>query len=355
MMMSQSSAHHDARARAFIDEKSFEPYYYSNGSRSTCVCEASVSFLLHDIVSIVLTNHQPSSMMGRIRAALVLLATMSPAYVEAFQGWTNGGRPRPFALFATPASRKGRATPSATDPSRGNGVTSALISQLAIAALKLRLAGQTGIKVDVAATSQDLLLRQRVGGVTVRGRGWESPLGLTCRAIEATVQECDLDISAVITRRKLILTTPARGTAMIGMTADDFGSFISHPLMKPPTDLPGMKFASEGVTIDPGTGTVAFDFRFREERWRCHLRRGTDNGRKAIVEVSSADGTERGDDLAAGLSRTMTDFFNELVFELDGTFLSFRDLMVTDRGGGATVMLSLSITVKKFPSPGMAF
>ena len=115
-MMSQSSAHHDARARAFIDEKSFEPYYYSNGSRSTCVCEASVSFLLHDIVSIVLTNHQPSSTMGRIRAALVLLATMSPAYVEAFQGWTNGGRPRPFALFATPASRKGRATPSATSP-----------------------------------------------------------------------------------------------------------------------------------------------------------------------------------------------------------------------------------------------
>ena len=42
-MMSQSSAHHDARARAFIDEKSFEPYYYSNGSRSTCVCAKRLS------------------------------------------------------------------------------------------------------------------------------------------------------------------------------------------------------------------------------------------------------------------------------------------------------------------------
>ena len=95
--------------------------------------------------------------------------------------------------------------------SETGGVTSSLISQLAIIALKLRLPEKTStVQCDVTATSSDLLMRGQVGPVTVRGKKWKSPLGLTCRVIEATVQSCNLDMTSVLARRKLVLTTPGK-------------------------------------------------------------------------------------------------------------------------------------------------
>ena len=49
--------------------------------------------------------------------------------------------------------------------------------------------------------------------------------------------------------------------------------------------------------------------------------------------------------------------FNEMVFELDGTFLSFKDMMVTPpaMGSSPSVMLALNIRVVTFPSPGVDF
>lgn len=44
-----------------------------------------------------------------------------------------------------------------------------------------------------------------------------------------------------------------------------------------------------------------------------------------------------------------------MVFELDGTYLTFGDMMLTDKGKEDIIMLSLGITVKKFPSPGLDF
>ena len=88
------------------------------------------------------------------------------------------------------------------------GVTSGLISQLAVVALKLRLKDQNHVSCDVNANTSNLLLRGQVGPVTVKGRGWQSRLGLTCRAIEATVDNCNLDLSRVLSSRKLVLTTP---------------------------------------------------------------------------------------------------------------------------------------------------
>ena len=45
----------------------------------------------------------------------------------------------------------------------------------------------------------------------------------------------------------------------------------------------------------------------------------------------------------------------EPVVELDGTFLSFGDMMMTNKGKEPSVMLALSILVRKFPSPGLEF
>ena len=93
-------------------------------------------------------------------------------------------------------------------PAAQPSVTSSLVSQLAVVALKLRLQDQSGVKCDVTASSSDLLLKGKVGPVTVKGRGWQSRLGLTCRAIEATVDSCDLDIGRIFNSQKLVLTTP---------------------------------------------------------------------------------------------------------------------------------------------------
>ena len=93
-----------------------------------------------------------------------------------------------------------------THPSQG--ITSNLISSLAVAALKLRLKEQTHVVCDVTATSSDVLLKGQVGPVTVKGRDWQSRLGLTCRAIEATVDKCNLDVGRIISNQKLVLNTP---------------------------------------------------------------------------------------------------------------------------------------------------
>jgi hypothetical protein len=89
-------------------------------------------------------------------------------------------------------------------------VTSSLVSQLAVVALKRRLKDQTHVACDVTANSSTMLLRGRVGPVTVKGRGWQSRMGLTCRAIEATVESCELDMGRVLSSQKLVLTVPGK-------------------------------------------------------------------------------------------------------------------------------------------------
>ena len=96
---------------------------------------------------------------------------------------------------------------SSRNSTRSSSVTSTLISQLACMALKRRLEDHTHVSCDLTADSNNLFLG-RVGPVTVKGRGWRSPLGLTCKAIEATVNECRLDMGRVISNQKLVLTIP---------------------------------------------------------------------------------------------------------------------------------------------------
>jgi len=253
--------------------------------------------------------------------------------------------------------------------SPSSSVTSTFISQLACMALKRRLEDQTHVSCDLTAESNNLLFG-KVGPVTVKGRGWRSPLGLTCRAIEATVNECTLDMGRVISNQKLVLTTPAEGRAMVALSATDFGNFITHPLMKPPSppintssDTNKLLFLREDVSLDASTGSVVFFGTYAGSKWKFTLQRDSDSGKKAKIEAALVE-SSRGNDDEAGidydaiqqsLALTTSNFFNEMVFELDGTFLSFEDMMLTPKGREPSVMLSLSILVRKFPSPGIEF
>jgi len=103
------------------------------------------------------------------------------------------------------SSRNGKSTVT-------GGVTSELISQLAIIALKIRLEAQSDVQCKVNGRTRDLMMQGKVGPVTVRGKGWESPLGLTCRVIEASVDECSLDVAKIVQNRKLNLIVPGKLT-----------------------------------------------------------------------------------------------------------------------------------------------
>jgi hypothetical protein len=248
-------------------------------------------------------------------------------------------------------------------------LSSGLISQLAVIALKARLADQRSVNCDVTAVPSDLLVG-RVGPVTVRGRDWKSSLGLTCLAIEATVESCELDAVRVLSERKLVLTKPALGTAMIALGASDFANFITHPRMRAPA-VPSkptsqIRFLKDGTRIDASSGIVSFFFDFEGRRYECMLTRGgsqsnSDGQRNALVAVRPviAANADEDDqvvrDSARQLEYALGRFFNEMVFELDGTFLSFLDLMVSGNGPTPTVMLSLGIRVHKFPSRHLAF
>lgn len=272
---------------------------------------------------------------------------------------------------------------SSRNPQTGSSnITTELIAQLAIIALKLRLEANTDVRCVVNGQTRDLLFG-KVGPVTVKGRGWQSPLGLTCRAIEATVQECSLDVAKVVQMRKLNLVVPAKGSAMIALETPDFGNFITHPLLKPPMykcidgTLEQITFEKEGVNIDAPSGAVHFQGSCKGHEFCFTLSRGEPkttpstnsmnpkaNHREALVKASFLGRTESSTSedmqedegvMEAELSRIISQYFSDLVFELDGTFLSFRDMMVTDKGKSPSVMLALSILVKKFPSPGVAF
>ena len=228
----------------------------------------------------------------------------------------------------SPSLRHNFATPSLTrllafTPETPFDVSGSFISQLAEVAIKLRLADQTVVKCEVSSTPTDLMFGGKIGPVTVKGKGWRSGRGLTCRAIEATVQSCELDMGRIISNQKLFLTRPAEGSAMIAVNSEDFGNFITHPLMQPPKVASGDRptFLKENTVIDPKEGTVVFYSDFRDFMLQCTLQRSA-AGRTAEVSVTLADEGE--DDapveLAEELSISLTNFFNELVFELDGEY-----------------------------------
>jgi hypothetical protein len=157
----------------------------------------------------------------------------------------------------------------------------------------------------------------------------------------------------------------AVGRAMVALSAVDFGNFITHPLMQPPNP-PSIQalgsndklvFMKENVSVDPSLGTVTFYGSYAGATWEFRLMRAN-GGNKAHVDVFLFDGSNFGGEIepmTRSLSEATSRFFNEMVFELDGTFLSFNDMMLTDKGKEPSCMLSLTITVKKFPSPGLEF
>jgi hypothetical protein len=154
---------------------------------------------------------------------------------------------------------------------------------------------------------------------------------------------------------------------MIAFNAVDFGNFITHPYMRPPglpettgvdSKAATLQFLKEGISVDPAGAGVTFIGTYLDAKWMFIMKRGLNGSGVRVTATPCEVSEDRGLDLtsvAPKLASTTEKFFNEMVFELDGTFLSFRDMMVTGKGKEPTVMLALSILVRKFPSAGLEF
>ena len=159
---------------------------------------------------------------------------------------------------------------------------------------------------------------------------------------------------------------------MVALSASDFGNFITHPLMKPPSPPRSGKegvdsilmFLRDNVSVNPSLGVVIFYGIYAGSKWKFTLQRAINNskGGNASIQASLAEESRAGSGkwvdynaIEQALAKTTSIFFNEMLFDLDGTFLSFEDMMLTDKGREPSVMLSLRIKVKKFPSPGLEF
>jgi len=257
----------------------------------------------------------------------------------------------------------GRRAPTfrSAKPTLTTEFSSGLISTLAIGALKRRLKDNTKVECNVNVDTNELM-RGKVGPVTVKGRKWMSPLGLSCRSIEAIVDQCSLDMASMIQNRKLHLNVPARGSAMVALDAVDFGRFLSYPLLETPSfrhnDVDhNIELLKDKISIEPEHNTVVFHIELLQGIWRCELQRAPNGAKIQVSFVEGIGDLSIGEIslLEKGLSKTMSSFFNELVINLDGSFIHFKDMMVTSNSKFPFVILSLELMVKKFPSRSIKF
>ena len=81
---------------------------------------------------------------------------------------------------------------------------------------------------------------------------------------------------------------------MVALSATDFGNFITHPLMKPPsppmtsTSNNKLTFLKENVSVNPSSGTVLFYGMYGGSKWLFTLQRAAESSQKAKITASLA-------------------------------------------------------------------
>ena len=101
------------------------------------------------------------------------------------------------------------------------------ISSAAEIGLKLKLRRHDQVKVIVSGSTAELI-QGKILGACVSGRGWMSPMMLTCRYINCIVGSVQIDTSK-LARGEIVLAAPVKGRCFVDFTADDFANFLCHP------------------------------------------------------------------------------------------------------------------------------
>jgi hypothetical protein len=122
------------------------------------------------------------------------------------------------------------------------------------------------------------------------------------------------------------------------------------------------QFLKDNIAIDAMRNHVTFYGKSHDGTlYKCILSRSANSGASVQVYPSSSTQDTSGNTATRSqeLATNLTRFFNQLVLELDGTYLNFHDFRINaSRSSGsdtATLVLALSIEVHKLPSRGSAF
>ena len=252
----------------------------------------------------------------------------------------------------------------------------ALISNAAELILRTRLRAHRLVSVSVDGSPADLL-SGRVAGVQVAGSGWCTPMKLSCEELRFNVGRTSLDFSK-IPQGRIVLQQPARGSAKISFTAEDWGNFLAHPLLLNALTARRRSAAAPSVTLGraaiDASGAVRFNVVWGGVALVASLSQPVGSSR-AKVACAAPPPAEQGstqppaelppelEEAARDAAAFLEGFFNELLVDLDGCELRFRSLEVAGRAasprsravGAALLELDLDVCVKRFPSPAINF
>lgn len=233
-----------------------------------------------------------------------------------------------------------------------------LLARAAELVLRARLSERDEVRVQVSGGSR--MLSGGVEAVSVHGTRWCTPLRLSCRRIDLSVGRTDVDLPSLVSRQRIVLRRPAEGSASIFFSARDWDNFLAHPQMavavaarRGRSGAPAVAFGS-GTELRPGSdgGAVRFPVRWGDEPLVATLSHGADGSARCEVEPA-ADGVG-----SAAAAAWLGSFFDELLLDLDGCELGYRELAVRAAAGAASqseLALSLSVCVRRFPSLNINF
>ena len=235
--------------------------------------------------------------------------------------------------------------------------TAKLIETVASSILSFNLKKQTSVTVSVNSDDFEALTRGKVREVQIKGTDWSSKKNLTCKSLDISVGEVEVDYGKIVTTGRIeIKKTGGRGRAKLFMSFEDFRNFLKHPLTNEALNEVRMTFEDEAPKRDEASSRLVLKAIFDEERneVRTFQMQPLEDERVDVCDVSSGTSSSNSSSSSSSSSEQaerVKRFFETLELDLMGTKLRYRNMRVLENG----VALDLKVLVEKFPPPVIDF
>jgi len=243
-----------------------------------------------------------------------------------------------------------------TNVNSSRASTAKLIETVASSILSFNLKKQTSVTVSVNSDDFEALTRGKVREVQIKGTDWSSKKNLTCKSLDISVGEVEVDYGKIVTTGRIEIKKPGgRGRAKLFMSFEDFRNFLKHPLTNEALNEVRMTFEDEAPKRDEASSRLVLKAIFDEERneVRTFQMQPLEDERVDVCDVSS--GTSSSNSSSSSSSSEQAErvkrFFETLELDLMGTKLRYRNMRVLENG----VALDLNVLVEKFPPPVIDF
>ena len=243
-----------------------------------------------------------------------------------------------------------------TNVNSSRASTAKLIETVASSILSFNLKKQTSVTVSVNSDDFEALTRGKVREVQIKGTDWSSKKNLTCKSLDISVGEVEVDYGKIVTTGRIEIKKPGgRGRAKLFMSFEDFRNFLKHPLTNEALNEVRMTFEDEAPKRDEASSRLVLKAIFDEERneVRTFQMQPLEDERVDVCDVSS--GTSSSNSSSSSSSSEQAErvkrFFETLELDLMGTKLRYRNMRVLENG----VALDLKVLVEKFPPPVIDF